>query len=58
MNCSLQGPKHEAAELTDDTADTLQQVLDRGFNESHDSRLTDDKIIIAMVSGQVFLENH
>ncbi|KAM9218313.1 integrin alpha-E-like [Leptosomus discolor] len=40
-----------------DIAATLQHVLDKVF-ESHDSRQTDDKIIIIMASGQVFLEKH
>ncbi|XP_009988429.1 PREDICTED: integrin alpha-E [Tauraco erythrolophus] len=40
-----------------DIAATLQHVLEV-FDESHDSSQTDDKIIIVMASGQVFLENH
>ncbi|KAM9614902.1 integrin alpha-E isoform 1-T1 [Morphnus guianensis] len=40
-----------------DIAATLQHVLDKVF-DSHDSSRTDDKIIIVMASGQVFLENH
>ncbi|XP_074888940.1 LOW QUALITY PROTEIN: integrin alpha-E [Buteo buteo] len=40
-----------------DIAATLQHVLDKVF-DSHDSSWTDDKIIIVMASGQVFLENH
>ncbi|XP_010136967.1 PREDICTED: integrin alpha-E-like [Buceros rhinoceros silvestris] len=39
-----------------DIAATLQHVLDEVF-ESHGSSQTGNKIIIAMVSGQVFLEN-
>ncbi|KAM6239473.1 integrin alpha-E isoform 2-T2 [Spheniscus humboldti] len=41
-----------------DIAATLQHVLDKVFDESHGSSQTDDKIIIVMTSGQVFLENH
>ncbi|XP_009571887.1 PREDICTED: integrin alpha-E [Fulmarus glacialis] len=41
-----------------DIAATLQHVLDKVFDESRDSSQTDDKIIIVMASGQVFLENH
>ncbi|KAM6118479.1 integrin alpha-E [Phoenicopterus ruber ruber] len=41
-----------------DIAATLQHVLDKVFDESHDSRQTDYKIIIVMASGQEFLENH
>uniref|UniRef100_A0A8B9ZKC8 Integrin subunit alpha E n=1 Tax=Anas platyrhynchos TaxID=8839 RepID=A0A8B9ZKC8_ANAPL len=40
-----------------DIAASLQHVLDEVFNESHDSRQT-DKIIIVMVSGQVFIEDY
>ncbi|XP_042647355.1 integrin alpha-E [Tyto alba] len=40
-----------------DIAATLQHMLDKVF-ESNDSSQTDNKIIIVMASGQVFLENH
>ncbi|KAM6049188.1 integrin alpha-E-like [Chlamydotis macqueenii] len=42
---------------TDITA-TLQHVLDKVFGESPDSSQTDERIIIVMTSGQVFLEYH
>ncbi|XP_025957225.2 integrin alpha-E [Dromaius novaehollandiae] len=41
-----------------DIAATLQHVLDKVFNESHGSSQTDDKIIIILASGQMFLDNH
>ncbi|KAM6373229.1 LOW QUALITY PROTEIN: integrin alpha-E [Pluvialis apricaria] len=40
-----------------DITATLQHMLDKVF-ESHDSGQTDDKIIIVMAPGQVFLENY
>ncbi|KAM9257484.1 LOW QUALITY PROTEIN: integrin alpha-E [Cariama cristata] len=43
--------------LKTDIPATLQHVLDKVF-ESHGSSQTDDKIIIVMAYGQVFLEKH
>nr|XP_009671316.1 PREDICTED: integrin alpha-E [Struthio camelus australis] len=41
-----------------DIAATLQHVLDKVFDESHGSSWTDDRIIIVLASGHVFLDNH
>ncbi|XP_010187330.1 PREDICTED: integrin alpha-E, partial [Mesitornis unicolor] len=41
-----------------DIAAALQHVLDQVFDKSRDSSQTNDKIIVVLASGQVFLENH
>nr|XP_013809300.1 PREDICTED: integrin alpha-E [Apteryx mantelli mantelli] len=51
QNMKQQGPQT-------DIAATLQHVLDKVFSESHGSSQTDDKIIIVLASGQMFLDNH